>query len=230
MKNIKAIVILSFVVISACNNPELNTISDSDKDPGTKIYNLEFVANDSEYKMVDSKATFLIRNHILSKKRIFSADSISEALRYYKSNGGSTSGIAEVFTISVKKNDGSYDDVWIWKNPITLTKNGYGKEEFVLYLDSSNALYNGKSQSRLNINFKTKDYDNGYRLYTLNYIYRNFNWELISRERVNTIPDEITLEETAYCIDTINNNCKITGQKFLLNHDYIFRLNNRVCY
>jgi hypothetical protein len=224
-------VALMVIFIFSCTSENERKREDTKrKEESACQYNLTFIAEGSNYLSRKDKLTFLVGKKILSIDKIFSVDSIAQAVKYYKSKKNNNQNIAEVVTIGVKKKDGTFDDVWSWENPITITAAGYGIEEFSIFLDSSNSSFDGKLESRLNISFKTKDYDNGYRLYTLNYIYDRENWVLVSRERINTIIDEITTQETAYCVDTLNNNCMTKGHHFNLTHDYIFRLDDRICY
>ncbi len=71
-------------------------------------------------------------------------------------------------TIKIKKKDGTYENVWNYKNKIDVDEenHGYSIYELKISLEESYARFNNKLESRLHINFKTVDYDDGYKLYT----------------------------------------------------------------
>lgn len=194
-------------------------------------YDLNLGELSNVYLKKNGKYTFVVVKKIVVNGKDFGADNIDEALVFLKENKVLNDNyICEVINIGLRRTDGSFEIIWNWKNYITVNKFGYGKFNFSVYLDASNGEFNGLLQDRLHINFKTIDTDNGYKLYTLNYIYEDSNWVLVEREKINTIVSEFEHSETAYCTDTTNTRCIIRAKKFNLNYDYIFSLSDRVCY
>jgi hypothetical protein len=199
-------------------------------------YKLSVGYDHSDYYQ-DSKSNliFLVTREVeVLKKNFggFNSVDLTAAKAYAIQHQGAQDGgnVYLVTKISIKEINGSYDNVWTYRNIIDFDENSYTVNLFKIYLEDSFSEYNGKLQSRLHINFKTIDSDNGYKLYTLNYINNNAQWQLISREEISTITNEVNHEEVGYCIDTINSNCITKANKFNLTHDYIERLSNRNCY
>jgi hypothetical protein len=134
-----------------------------------------------------------------------------------------------VTKIGIKKIDKTYDFIWKFDSEISFNNESYGVHELNISLDDSYATYNNKLESRLHITFKTVGEDNGYKLYTLSYTYTNKQWQLVSRERICTIKNDINHEKMGYCVDTINSNCQTSGNKFNLTYGNVFNLDSEVC-
>ncbi|MFC6097121.1 hypothetical protein ACFPVY_10745 [Flavobacterium qiangtangense] len=239
MKTANRIIILLFITLTSCNQRENFNLGEKknskafivDFDADSVYYRLN-VGHENENYYQDEKLNllYLVTREVYVDDINFGAfnneTSLSKAENYSKENGRN---VYLVTKISIKKTDETYEDVWDYKNKIDFNENGYGLFTIKIFLEESCAEYKGNIQSRLHINFKTIDYDDGYKLYTLNYIFENKNWQLVSRERVCTIPNDINREEIGYCIDTINNNCKKFGNKFNLTYEDVFKLSNTEC-
>jgi hypothetical protein len=206
-------------------------------DADSVFYKLSIDCKNEEYFQDEkSNLLFLVTREVKVLNKNFGGyekANLSEAKKYSIENKDKFDGgnVYLVTKISIRKKDGFYDDVWVYKNIIDIHEedNSYSIYELKIFLEDSYAEYNGKVQSRLHINFKTVDYDDGYKLYTLNYIYKDNLWQLVSRERICTIPQDINKEEIGYCRDTINDNCVLKAKKFDLTNDYIMNYSHLEC-
>ncbi len=242
MKTVSKLFLLFFITLTSCNKKSLSTNKNQILNSTTSYVNYELdsvyykinVGSENKNYYQDKRGNFLF----LVTREVFLDNNknlgglkqykwFNEAKKYVKNKD------KKVYLgskIGVKKIDGTYDYIWNYKSEITINNKGYGVYELQISLDDSYANYYNKLESHLHINFKTVDNDNGYKLYTLNYIYEDNQWHLVSRERICTIPKDINNEEIGYCIDTINSNCEIKANKFSLTYNNIFDLNNANCF
>ncbi|MDI9308769.1 MAG: hypothetical protein QM535_01040 [Limnohabitans sp.] len=239
MKIVNSIVIFFFLILFTCSKNSsksskdiLNSsISYVNYEADSVFYKIDIACNDQKlYRDEKSNLIFLVTKEVyFGDKKIgnYNQSNWFNELKEYSKNSNKL--VYLVTKVSIKKNDGVYDDIWEYKNEITINKDGYGVNDLVVSLGDSYAEFNKKLQSRLNINFKTKNSDNGYKQYTLNYINKNGQWLLVSRERICTISNDINNEQIGYCVDTINYKCKITEKKFYLTNDDLFNLGNEIC-
>ena len=98
-----------------------------------------------------------IKNNIVALDRVFARENIMEAVEYYKKNFEHLNkyNIGIVSTISIKLNDGNFDEIWTWRNPITVNNDGtYGIIESRIELDHSYVQFRGSMQDRLQVIFK----------------------------------------------------------------------------
>lgn len=244
MKTVNKIIILTLITLVSCNKnssvKKENDIIQSthslvDLEADSVYYKLSVGYENQEYYQDDRlNLLFLVTKEVYvanknfgcyNKKNIFDAKKYS----IEKKDKLDDNNVYLVTKISAKKTNYLYDTIWEYKSHVTFIENSYSFYELKLFLEQSNIAYNNKVQNCLNINFKTLNSGDGYILYTLNYLYKNKQWELVSREKICTIPNEINKQQRGYCLDTINKNCLIKANKFILSLDYITNLSNANC-
>jgi hypothetical protein len=213
----------------------INGVSFVDFDADSVYYSMSVGDFDKYFINKKNELTYLVTREVMVGDVNFGgfqAVKMNEAIDYYKSmnQNNERTALNLVTKISIKEKDGRFDAVWSYSNPISITDVGYGVFELKIYLEESYARYNGKLQSRLHINFKTVDYDDGYKLYTLSYFFNKNQWELVQRERICTIQKDINNEHFGYCKDTINDRIQITSNKFKLEYNHVFNFNNAICF
>lgn len=239
MKTVNSIIILVFFTFLSCNKKHnvksekniLNSTSSYVNYNADSVYYKLNTGSESDKYYHDEKSNllYLVTREVYVGDKSFGGykeQDWSDAKNYSKKIDKRAYLVTK---IKIKKVDETYEDVWEYKNEINFNEEGYGLFILKIFIEESYAEYNGKVQNRLHINFKKVDYDDGYKLYTLNYIYNKKTWELVSRERICTIPNDINQEELGYCIDTINYRCKKKGNKFDLTYDDIFNLDSGIC-
>lgn len=244
MKTANKIIILTLITLVSCNKNSSvkkendilqSTYSLVDLEADSVYYKLNIGhENQDYYKDEKLNLLFLVTKEVYVANKNFGnykEANIFDARKFSLENENKLddNNVYLVTKISVKKIDDSYDTIWEYKSHITFTEDSYSFYELKLFLEQSNITYYGKVQNCLNINFKTLNDGDGYILYTLNYIYKNKQWELVSREKICTIPNEINQEQLGYCLDTINKKCLIKANKFILSYDYITNLSNANC-
>lgn len=208
------------------------TVVNNDAD--SSFYKIDAgVTNKKYYEDTKGNNLFLITKTIVALDKDFgvpSSKNVKEALDYYENNKYKfdTKNISFLFSINILHRNGGYETVWKWENNIYPNKDGFSVFDLNLSMDASYSEIMGKSQSVVHLYFKTRDYNNGYKQYTLNYTNENGLWKLLSREKINTVLTDN--DEVGYCVDTVNHYCQKAGEVFELTLDNITRLDDRVCY
>ena len=228
------------IVIISCDRPgrqesELlgqkktysNNISYINYESDTIYYKLPLDIKDAGYE-IDRKGniTILVTKKIATcDKEFVGKENIRNALNYHRDvceRSASHNWLYEVYTVSIKKlKSNHYETIWIWKNPMKLEDYGFGKSDFHFYLETNDCLIDGKTQSRLNLNFKNIDFDTGYILYTLSYINESNGWKFVSKERINTTGKDDYLN--VYYRETYTED--VVSAKFELTNDFIMKYN-----
>lgn len=156
-----------------------------------------FVATPKEEYYTDNAGNliFLITKRVFSSnidRGIANKDNIGNAIKHHTDSNRhySQNNIYFLYTISILNSKRIFEPVWNWKNFLYLNDNGYSVFDVDVRLEASYSEFRGKPQSMVRLNFKTKDYDNGYILYTLNYSNSKGIWQLLFREKVNTVLSE----------------------------------------
>ena len=242
MKIVIKIFLLSFITLTSCNkrkslSTENNILSSTssyiDYDADSVYYKISVgYENDNYYQDKKANLLYLVTKEVYldNNKNLGGfkhSNWYNEAKNHLKNKDKS---VYLITKIGIRKIDKTFDYIWTYKSEININNNGYGVYELQISLEDSYAEYNNQLESRLHIHFKTVDYNEGYKLYTLNYTHKENQWKLVSREKICTIPKEINSEQIGYRIDTVNNNCRRNGNKFNLTNDYIFRLSNANCF
>ncbi|WP_396193361.1 hypothetical protein [Flavobacterium sp.] len=223
MKIVNSLIILFIVMLLSCNKKNNSNSNQSnlkttssyvDFDADSVYYKLSVGFENDDY-LEDEKSNllFLVTREVYVEDKNFGGynQDWSKAEDYSKKNNKSAYLVTK---ISIKKKNNTYETVWKFDNQIDFYNDSYGLYGINVSLNDSYNEYNNKLQSRLHINFKTEDEKNGYKLYTLSYINQNKQWQLVSRERICTIRNDINDTQFGYCIDTINNNCVKKADKF----------------
>jgi hypothetical protein len=192
-----------------------------------------YTTDSSYYTDSNGNLIFLITSKIISLGTDFgiaNAENINKSIQHYRDNFMYINdGAYFLYTISILKKNKIFEAIWQWENPITIDEYGFGIIDLRVSLDASYSNFNNVPQSIIHLQFKTQDYDNGYKSYTLNYVYENKNWKLLYREKINTNRNGRE-EEVGYCIDTVNYNCQKQGTFFNLTFDDVVQLDDRICY
>ncbi|TRX30453.1 hypothetical protein FNW52_20130 [Flavobacterium sp. ZT3R18] len=175
-------------------------VSYIDRELDSVIYKLSICSGD-DYALDD-----LGRQTVLLKREIFVGDScfggysnISKALSYAKKKQDEYTRIS----ISILNKKGKFNEVWFWKQI------SYGDGELAGYIVLDEGYYKYKNHNKKGLKI-SYDYgfDNYLKLNTLNFIKENNMWKIISRESINTSPEE----SQHYFIETTNLHGHYSGE------------------
>lgn len=217
MKNvIKNLFVLTFLLLLSCRD---NNYSVIDYDSAIIYYKLDVCDEDKYYQTQEDnwKETIKVTKTIIAGDSIFAYKNITNAISFIKKNNlENRCGIT--ITISIKKNNGKFEDIWVWKQRLYLAgefSERFGRIEI-------ETLKFQEFHQGIKITYK----EGGFDLNILNYKYKDNYWILISRESLEIKPQIGIIE---YCIDTINRNYTTKNKIIYLTNEYILDLEDKKC-
>lgn len=242
------IIIFSFLIIS-CNN-KTNTISQVDLDADKLIYNLEILDaySDSLYKTDNhNKCEIMLSKNIYVLDKCFEGGikKIKEVIKYcenHKQEIISQFDVKITTTISIKTNKNEFKEIWKWSDDIGLLFdyevgnekiNTYAIREGKIKLSTGWVKEKYEIRTCLKIIFEEPDFEGGYKQNILNFARTGNTWELLKRERINTMSNDINKEKIGYCYDTLFHNCKRkfkNTEKIVITNEMLFDLQAPKCY
>ena len=172
------------------------------------------------------KNCIVMTKKIQSLDKFFSPENIVEAINYFRENNKDPvkKDIRILTVISIKKNDGSFENVCVFPNTIYVHSDGtFGISEFKIEL-KDNPLKTKKKMLQVIIE-PDAQYDST--VCSINFSYNQNSWKLISRERFSSAYYDIK-NKAGYCIDTMNTNFDTKTKE--LSQDCIFNFDNSICY
>ncbi|WP_396192751.1 hypothetical protein [Flavobacterium sp.] len=145
-------------------------------------------------------------------------------------------------TISIKTLNNKFKDVWIWVDDISLyidqisgneIINTYGIREGKIKLETGWVKNKDEIRTCLKIIFDEPDLAGGFKQNILNFARTGNTWELLKRERINTMNNDPNKIKKGYCYDTIFYNCESVirdSENVFITNTMMFELQDPKCY
>lgn len=245
----KLLFIISSVFIISCNT-KTNSISEVDFDADKLIYKLEILDSysDSIYKADNhNKCEVMISKKIYVLDKCFEGGikNIKKIIKYCENNNQVIKkpyDVKLITLINIKTNKNEFKEIWKWNDDISLLFdydfsnekiNSYGFREGKIKLATGWVNEKGKIRTCLKIIFDEPNLEGGYKQNILNFARTGNTWELMKRERINTIVDDINKEKIGYCYDTLFHNCGRkfkNSEKIFITNEMMFDLQDPKCY
>lgn len=213
------------------------------------IYKLEILDNfsDSLYKTDNhNKCEVLVSKSIYINGKFYQdgTKQMGKVIDYCKKNKQKIDVDKSVrlrTTISIKTNNDTFKEAFIWEDGISIIyasnnqeEDSYAIREGKIKLDTG--CVKDKDEIRyccLKIIFDEPGSEGGFKQNILNFARTGNTWELLKRERINTINNDPDTVKKGYCYDTIFYNCESVirdSENMFITHTMMFDLQDPKCY
>jgi hypothetical protein len=251
MKTVNKLLLIIFIIcfVISCNN-KTNSVSEIDIDSDKLIYKLEILDYKSDttlYKTDNhNKCEVMVSKNIYVLDKCFEGDfkNKNEAIKFCEDNKKKIKSLYDVrleTTVSIKTNKNTFKEFCIWYDPILLALNqevgnkkttSYGIREGKIKLETGWVHEKDEVRTCLKIIFDEPNLEGGYKQNILNFARKGVKWELIKRERINTVVNDVNKEKMGYCYDTINVNCETKfndSEVIYITNEMMFDLKEPIC-
>ncbi len=203
-----------------------------DDNEARQIYYLDISDNDQYDQMEDDdwKETLKITKSVFVGDSCFGdLGTLPDAIKFVRKNNiGSSSDCYIKTAISIKDKKKNFIDCWVLKQNFLWEDGSFGEYAGTIDLDECYIKKRGEILNGLKIIYKLNN-DNNYRLYFLNFVQRNNEWKLASREIITANMNDNS-STPAYCFDTINLNfVRLKNKEIFISDEMLFNLNNPNC-
>lgn len=200
----------------AAANPAVKTASDSVfvNEADSLLYKLYIIDDyDNNKYMLDDhgKCTVLLTNTIeVDNKYYCGFNFVNKAVQYAQKINSSN--VTQKFAVHIKNSKGKFEEVLYLYNRVSISFSNdpqhpvhYGIYELGASLEDGSLEHSGKYRECLKVTFKEKDYEDGYRMATFNFIQDKTQWQLASTESFNNESHPDYAVKEVYKKDTLNN-------------------------
>lgn len=171
-----------------------------DLENGRNLYKLwiidEYEDNDYFLDYNHSKCSVLIKNEVYVDSVYFGPfEKTNRAVKFARRSGKSS--VNQVTTISIKKKQGVYEDLWTFKNRVYTENKVNCKDCYSIYdirisADEAFFKYQGNERAGLKVIFSEPNDGDGFRMYNFYFVRNEKEWKLAYKEKIDTHPDAET--------------------------------------
>jgi hypothetical protein len=251
MKTVNKVILIFFCIFFISCNNKSNCISEIDFEADKLIYRLEildYASDTTLYKTNNhNKCDVMVSKNIYVLDKCFNGNikNINKVEKFCEDNKKKIKSLYDIrlkTTISIKTNKNKFKEFCTWNDPILLIFNqevgskkttslsiGEGK----IKVETGWVTVHGKVRTCLKIIFDEPNLEGGYKQNILNFARKGDTWELLKRERINTIVNDVNKEKMGYCFDTININCETKfndSNVIFITNDMMFNLQDAKCF
>lgn len=235
--------ILSFISCNRSNYVSVNECGNCHMECDSLFLKLEILENIEDVNhgyFIDNNGkctTLLVTKFGVDSIFFGGKDGFSKAINYFESNN-LDSDIVKRTSISLMNSSKNFEEIWIMDEKIPVYKinerSNYGVRESKISLEDGFINHNGTVKNCIKIIYTEKGAEGGFKMNILNFIKeQNQTWKLMTRERVNTIHNDINNEKMGYCIDTLiryHNTEFENGKKIIISNEMMFSITDAKCY
>lgn len=208
-----------------------------------KLSILNVIDNSDYYVDQKGRCDVLLQRELLVDNLSFGGiENITDFIQYCNENR-MYERLAYETSISVKSSNGQFLPVWIWRDEIELdfdqkigNKIGttYSLREGRIAVEDGFLKLQDRVNACIKIKFHEPDLEAGFKTNILNFVHLKENeWQLVSRERINTMLGDVNEDSLGYCIDTINSNVGTSfqiGKVIMIDNEMMFNFSDQYCY
>lgn len=249
MKTVNKLFYMLLGVFFISCTDKTTAISEVDFNTDKLIYKLEILDNlsDSLYKTDnDNKCEVLVSKSIYINGKFYQdgTKQMDKVIDYCKTNKHKidvNNGVRLRTTISIKTNNDTFKEAFIWEDGISIVyasnnqeEDSYAIREGKIKLDTG--CVRDKDEIRyccLKIIFDEPGSEGGFKQNILNFARTGNTWKLLKRERINTMIKDPNKDKIGYCYDTIFNNCESVikdNENIFITSAMLFELQDPKCF
>lgn len=163
-------------------------------------------------------------------------EGVNEAVHYAEANNLHNQ-LIKRNSISILKCAQHLEEQWIMDEKVAvdyLGESNYVSIDSKLSVEEGWVRVAGVVKNCLKIVYTEKGFEGGFRMNMLNFVYEpDQTWKLVSKERVNTLYQDVNKEQMGYCIDTLMRHQKKVfekGKQIVITNEMMFDLGDAICF